>query len=116
MDKQDRRRGYSSAYLRRTYSDGDKIKDEAVANRSALPEHVMDWIDAGLKGQLVPVTEAVAFTRSLPRDHVAAVAAIAAKLGLPGLLAVWFGWSAVVKFVGVAFGELGVRRHVRCHA
>jgi hypothetical protein len=87
VDKQGRRKDYSSAYLRRTYRDGGKVKNETVANLSALPDHVIDLIDAGLKGQqLVPAAEAVTITRSLPHGHVAAVAAMAVKLGLPALL------------------------------
>jgi hypothetical protein len=87
VDKQGRRRDYSSAYLRRTYRDGGKVKNETVANLSALPGHVIDLIDAGLKGQqLVPASEAVTITASLPHGHAAAVHAMAAKLGLPALL------------------------------
>ena len=87
VDKQGRRRDYSSAYLRRTYRDGGKVKNETVANLSALPDHVIDLIDAGLKGQqMVPAGEAVTITRSLPHGHVAAVAAMARTLGLPALL------------------------------
>src|SRR5438034_1081777 len=87
VDKQGRRRDYSSAYLRRTYRDGGKVKNETVANLSALPDHVIDLIDAGLMGQqLVPAGEAVTITGSLPHGHAAAVHAMAAKLGLPGLL------------------------------
>ena len=87
VDKQGRRRDYSSAYLRRTYRDGGKVKNETVANLSALPGHVIDLIDAGLKGQqLVPAAEAVTITRSLPHGHAAAVHAMAARLGLPALL------------------------------
>ena len=57
VDKQGRRKDYSSAYLRRTYRDGGKVKNETVANLSALPDHVIDLIDAGLKGQqLVPAS------------------------------------------------------------
>ena len=37
VDKQGRRKDYSSAYLRRTYRDGGKVKNETVANLSALP-------------------------------------------------------------------------------
>ena len=51
VDKQGRRKDYSSAYLRRTYRDGGTVKNETVANLSALPDHVIDLIDAGLKGQ-----------------------------------------------------------------
>jgi hypothetical protein len=87
VDKQGRRKDYSSAYLRRTYRDGGKVKNETVANLSALPDHVIDWIDAGLKGQqLVPAAGAVTITGSLPHGHAAAVHAMAAKLGLPALL------------------------------
>src|SRR5579864_6775893 len=87
VDKQGRRRDYSSAYLRRTYRDGGKVKNETVANLSSLPAEVIDLIDAGLKGtRLVPAGEAVTITRSLPHGHVAAVHATAGKLGLPGLL------------------------------
>jgi hypothetical protein len=87
VDKQGRRKDYTSAYLRRTYRDGGKVRNETVANLSALPDHVIDLIDAGLKGQqLVPAAEAVTITRSLPHGHVAAVHAMARTLGLPGLL------------------------------
>ena len=87
VDKEGRRRDYSSAYLRRTYRDGGKVKNETVASLSALPDHVIDLIDAGLKGrQLVPADEAVTITRSLPHGHVAAVHAMARELGLPALL------------------------------
>jgi hypothetical protein len=87
VDKQGRRKDYSSAYLRRTYRDAGKVKNETVANLSALPGHVIDLIDAGLKGQqLVPAAAAVTITGSLPHGHAAAVHAMAAKLGIPALL------------------------------
>src|SRR5882757_6360708 len=87
VDKQGRRRDYYSADLRRTYRDGGTVKNETVANLSALPDHVIDLIDAGLKGQqLIPASDAVAITRSVPHGHVAAVHAMARELGLPALL------------------------------
>jgi hypothetical protein len=87
VDKRGQVRDYSSAYLRRTYRDGGKVKNETVANLSALPGHVIDLIDAGLKGQqLVPAAGAVTITRSLPHGHVAAAHAMARELGLPALL------------------------------
>src|SRR5215471_11033232 len=87
VDKQGRARDYSSAYLRRTYREAGQVKNETVANLSALPDHVIDLIDAGLKGQqLVPASEAVTITRSVPHGHVAAVHAMARQLGLPALL------------------------------
>jgi hypothetical protein len=87
VDKQGRCRDYSSAYLRRTYREAGQVKNETLANLSALPDHVIDLVDAGLKGQqLVPAGEAVTITRSLPHGHVAAVRAMAATLELPALL------------------------------
>ena len=87
VDKQGRRKDYSSAYLRRTYREAGTVKNETVANLSALPGHVIDWINAGLKGQhLVPAGQAVTITASLPHGHVAAVHALARQLGLPALL------------------------------
>jgi len=86
-DKQGQRREYESRYLRRTYRDGTKVKHETLANLSGLPEAVIDSIEAALKGTaLVPAAEAVTITRSLPHGHVAAVHAMAVKLGLPALL------------------------------
>jgi hypothetical protein len=87
VDKAGQRRDYESAYLRRTYREGGKVRNETVANLSALPAQVIGWIDAGLKGeQLVPASTAATVTRSLPHGHVAAVHAQAKALGLPGLL------------------------------
>jgi len=87
VDKGGQRRDYESAYLRRTFRAEGKVRNETVANLSALPAHVVDWVEAGLKGQsLVPADQAATVTRSLPHGHVAAVWAQAAALGLPALL------------------------------
>jgi Transposase DDE domain len=87
VDKAGQVRDYESVYLRRTYRDGGKVRNETVANLSALPTHVIDWIEAGLKGaQLVPAQAVATVTRSLPHGAVAAVVAQARLLGLPGLL------------------------------
>src|ERR1700747_1382546 len=67
VDQQGRAKDYSSAYLRRTYRKAGKVKNETVANISALPDHVIDLIDAGLKGQqLVPAAQAVTITGGPP--------------------------------------------------
>jgi hypothetical protein len=77
-------RSYRSS---RPYREAGTVKNETVANLSALPDHVIDLIDAGLKGQqMVPAAGAVTITRSVPHGHAAAVHAMAAKLGLPALL------------------------------
>jgi Transposase DDE domain len=87
VDKQGRRRDYESAYLRRTFRAEGRVKNETVANLSVLPRHVIDWIDAGLKGkQLIPAEATVTIERSLPHGHLASVYAQAKVLGLPGLL------------------------------
>src|SRR2546430_3598082 len=86
-DKQGQRREYESRYLRRTYRDGGKVRHETLANLSGLPEAMIDSIEAALKGTaLVPAAQAVTILRSLPHGHVAAVHAMAVKLGLPALL------------------------------
>ena len=87
VDKQGQRREYTSAYLRRTYRDGGTVRNETVANLSMLPPEAVDAIEATLKGQtLVPAGSEFSIVRSLPHGHVAAVAAMARKLGLPALL------------------------------
>src|SRR5215467_5005286 len=81
------RRVYESVLVRRTYRDGGKVKHETLANLSALPGQAVDAIEAALKGApLVPAGQAVSITGSLPHGHVAAVMAMAGKLGLPALL------------------------------
>ncbi|HEX3310449.1 MAG TPA: IS1634 family transposase, partial [Streptosporangiaceae bacterium] len=86
-DKQGRRRDYESRYLRRTYRDGGKVKHETLANLSGLAEQTVDAIEAALKGTpLVPAGRAVTIAGSLPHGHVAAVHAMAVRLGLPALL------------------------------
>jgi hypothetical protein len=87
-DKQGRERQYESRLLRRTYRDGEKVRNETLANLSKLPDRIVDAVEAALKGEvLVPAGEAaVGIARSLPHGHVAAVHAMAAQLGLPALL------------------------------
>ena len=80
-------RVYESVLLRRTFRDGGQVRHETLANLKALPDSAIDAVEATLKGQtLVPAEHAVSITRSLPHGHVAAVSAMAHKLGLPALL------------------------------
>jgi hypothetical protein len=86
-DQHGHRREYESRYLRRTYRDGGRVRHETLTNLSGLPEQVVDSIEAALKGTpLVPAGQAVTITASVPHGHVAAVHAMAARLGLPALL------------------------------
>jgi hypothetical protein len=78
---------YESVLVRRTYRDGAKVRHETLANLSALPAEAVSAIEATLRGErLVPAGQAVRITASVPHGHVAAVHAMAAKLGLPALL------------------------------
>ena len=64
-----------------------KVRHETLANLSALPAEAVAAVEATLKGErLVPAGQAVTIAASLPHGHVAAVHAMAAKLGLPALL------------------------------
>ena len=69
------------------YREGGKVRHETLANLSALPAETVTAVEATLKGErLVPAGQAVTITGSLPHGHVAAVHAMAVKLGLPALL------------------------------
>jgi hypothetical protein len=85
--KSGERRVYESVLVRRTYREGSKVRHETLANLSALPAEAAAAVEATLKGErLVPAAEAVTITRSVPHGHVAAVHAMAVRLGLPALL------------------------------
>ena len=85
--KSGEQRVYESVLVRRTYREGGKVRHETLANLSALPAETVAAVEATLKGdRLVPAGQAVTITASLPHGHVAAVHAMAVKLGLPALL------------------------------
>jgi Transposase DDE domain len=87
VDKQGSERVYESVLLRRTYRDGPKVRNETLANLSMLPEAAVAALEATLKGHtLVPAGQEFTVMRTLPHGHVAAVAAMARGVGLPGLL------------------------------
>src|SRR6476619_2508230 len=73
--KSGERRVYESVLVRRTYREAGKVRHETLANLSALPAEAVTAIEATLKGE-----------RLVPAGHVAAVAAMAGRLGLPVLL------------------------------
>jgi hypothetical protein len=85
--KSGEQRVYESVLVRRTYRDGARVRHETLANLSALPAEAVSAIEATLKGErLVPAGQAVTITAAAPHGHVAAVHAMAARLGLPALL------------------------------
>src|SRR6478672_3069288 len=86
VDKQGRQREYVSAYLRRSYRDGDTVRNETVASLSMLPPEAVDAIEATLKGtRLLPVGEAVTITRPRPQGQVPPAAAWPPRRGPPAL-------------------------------
>src|SRR5215467_2254271 len=80
-------RTYERHLLRRSYRDGGKVRKETLANLSHLPGEAIEALRLVLAGRTVIDADAgVEVARSLPHGHVAAVAAQARALGLPGLL------------------------------
>ncbi|MDY6869952.1 MAG: IS1634 family transposase [Actinomycetota bacterium] len=87
VDKAGKVHRYESVLVRRSYRDGKKVRHETLANLSKLPAEVITAVEATLKGtQLVPAGSEFSIVRSLPHGHVAAVAAMARKLGFPTML------------------------------
>src|ERR1700747_1920043 len=85
--KSGEQRAYESVLVRRTYREGGKVRHETLANLSALPPETVAAGEPTWRGErLVPAAQAVTITGALPHGHVAAVHAMAAKLGLPALL------------------------------
>ena len=78
VDKQGQRRDYESAYLRRTFRQDGKVRNETVANLSTLPAHVVDWVEAGLKGQSLQVP--VSGTLKRPQLDQRAIANLSGQL------------------------------------
>jgi len=80
-------RVYQRHLLRRSYRDSGKVRKETLANLSHLPDEAIEALRLVLAGRtVIDAGAGVAVARSLPHGHVAAVAAQARALGLPGLL------------------------------
>ncbi|MHB1773589.1 MAG: IS1634 family transposase [Acidimicrobiales bacterium] len=78
---------YETNLLRRSYREDGKVKNETLANLSHLPAETIAVIRASLAGvSLVEAGAGWEIERALPHGHVAAVGAMAAKLGLAKLL------------------------------
>src|SRR5258706_10974125 len=79
---------YERHLLRRSFRNAEGKPDkETLANLSVLPAEAIAALRATLAGKtLVDVAEAFEITRSLPHGHVAAVHAMAQRLGFPALL------------------------------
>src|ERR1700730_15482922 len=78
---------YETTLLRRSYREGGKVKTETLANLSHLPPETIALIRESLAGKThVEAGADWEIERSLPHGHVAAVAAMADRLGLAELL------------------------------
>jgi hypothetical protein len=78
---------YESQLLRRSFREHGRVRNETLANLSALPPEAVAAVKAVLAGKsLVDPSSVVTITRSLPHGHLAAAAVMASKLGLAGLL------------------------------
>jgi len=80
-------RVYQRHLLRRSYREGGKVRKETLANLSHLPEAAIEAVRLALAGKiLVDADAGLQVERSLQHGHVAAVCAMARKLGFPALL------------------------------
>jgi transposase len=78
---------YETVLLRRSYREDGKVKNETLANLTALPAATIELIRQSLAGKAhVVAGEGFDVARSLPHGHVAAVWAQAKALGFPQLL------------------------------
>jgi len=78
---------YETHLLRRSYREGGNVKNETLANLSHLPAATIQLIRESLAGKShVVAGEDFEIERSLPHGHVAALSAMAKKLGLAALL------------------------------
>ena len=78
---------YSAHLLRHSYRENGRVKNETVANLSALPDEVIDLIRRQLRGErLVPADQAFQIVRARRHGDVAAVIGKLKALGVPKLL------------------------------
>lgn len=81
-------RVYHSHLLRRSYRDGQQVRNETLGNLSHLPDNLIELIRGSLQGEsYVPAAQAIEVTSSRAHGHVQAVAATMQKLGLAALVA-----------------------------
>jgi hypothetical protein len=79
---------YATHLLRRSYREGEKVKNQTVGNLSHLPEPLIEVIRRALRGEtFVPVGERLQVLRSKPHGHVQAVRAAMQRLGFESLIA-----------------------------
>ena len=78
---------YHSHLLRRSYREGNTVRNETLGNLSHLPDPVIDIIRRSLKGEtFVSATEAFEVTAARLHGHVQAVTRAMQRLDIAGLL------------------------------
>lgn len=79
---------YSNHLLRHSYREGNQVKSRTVANLSSLPDHLIEVLRLGLKGEAVgPVAEHMELAFARPHGHVAAVVGTMRELGFDRIFA-----------------------------
>src|SRR5271155_2574039 len=80
-------RVYESFLLRRSFRDNGNVRNETLANLSALPPEAIAAVKAVLAGRTLAAVDAIATVqRSRPHGHLAAAAVVAKQLAMPALL------------------------------
>jgi transposase len=80
-------REYTTHLLRRSYREGDKVKNETLGNLSHLPEAVIDLVRRSLRGEsFVPANERLEIVASKPHGDVDAVLRAMRRLDFASLL------------------------------
>jgi hypothetical protein len=80
-------REYATHLLRRSYRDGDKVKNETLGNLSHLPEGVVEIVRRALRGEVfVPIEERLEIVASKPHGDVEAVLRAMRRLGFASLV------------------------------
>ena len=80
-------RVYETHLLRRSYREGDRVKNETLGNLSHLPAPVIDLVRRALRGEtFVPVAERLEVLGSRPHGHVHAVRLAMQRLGIESLI------------------------------
>lgn len=79
---------YCNHLLRHSYREGNQVKSRTVANLSSLPDHLVEVLRLGLKGEAVGLAaEQMELMLARPHGHVAAVVGTMRELGFERLFA-----------------------------
>jgi transposase len=78
---------YATHLLRRSYREGDKVKNETLGNLSHLPDNVVEMVRRALRGEVfAPIEDRLEIVASKPHGDVEAVLRAMRRLGFATLL------------------------------